>query len=70
MVQPNFEKPFPLPGKAFCFLNKTCVSMELNKFSKELTQSDSQPASQAMLYALGLDENDLKTICWNLQHGV
>jgi dihydroxy-acid dehydratase len=34
--------------------------MELNKFSKELTQSDSQPASQAMLYALGLDEKDLQ----------
>ncbi len=34
--------------------------MELNKFSKELTQSDSQPASQAMLYALGVDEKDLQ----------
>jgi dihydroxy-acid dehydratase len=34
--------------------------MELNKYSKKLTQSDSQPASQAMLYALGLSEEDLK----------
>lgn len=33
--------------------------MELNKYSKHLTQSDSQPASQAMLYALGLSEADL-----------
>lgn len=33
--------------------------MELNKYSKHLTQSDSQPASQAMLYALGLTEEDL-----------
>jgi len=33
--------------------------MELNKHSKQLTQSDSQPASQAMLYALGLSETDL-----------
>jgi dihydroxy-acid dehydratase len=33
--------------------------MELNKYSKLLTQSDSQPASQAMLYALGLSEADL-----------
>ncbi|MEO8233130.1 MAG: dihydroxy-acid dehydratase [Ignavibacteriota bacterium] len=33
--------------------------MELNKHSKHLTQSDSQPASQAMLYALGLSEADL-----------
>jgi len=34
--------------------------MELNKFSKTVTQDPSQPASQAMLYALGLKENDLK----------
>ena len=33
--------------------------MELNKHSKHLTQSNSQPASQAMLYALGLNEVDL-----------
>jgi len=33
--------------------------MDLNKHSKKLTQSDSQPASQAMLYALGLTEQDL-----------
>jgi dihydroxy-acid dehydratase len=33
--------------------------MELNIYSKHLTQSDSQPASQAMLYALGLSEADL-----------
>ena len=33
--------------------------MELNKYSKHLTQSDAQPASQAMLYALGLTEEDL-----------
>ena len=33
--------------------------MELNKHSRKLTQSDSQPASQAMLYALGLTEEDL-----------
>ena len=34
--------------------------MELNKYSKHVTQSDSQPASQAMLYALGLSESDLE----------
>jgi dihydroxy-acid dehydratase len=34
--------------------------MNLNKYSKLITQSDSQPASQAMLYALGLTEDDLK----------
>lgn len=34
--------------------------MSINKYSKTITQGDSQPASQAMLYALGLNENDLK----------
>lgn len=32
--------------------------MELNKYSKAVTQDPSQPASQAMLYAIGLDEKD------------
>lgn len=34
--------------------------MELNKYSKVVTQDPSQPASQAMLYALGLKEEDLE----------
>jgi len=33
--------------------------MELNKHSKRLTQDESQPASQAMLYAVGLSEEDM-----------
>ncbi|MEX0608632.1 MAG: dihydroxy-acid dehydratase [Balneolaceae bacterium] len=33
---------------------------ELNKFSKHVTQSDSQPAAQAMLCAIGLSSEDLK----------
>jgi dihydroxy-acid dehydratase len=33
---------------------------ELNKYSKGITQNESQPASQAMLYALGIEEDDLK----------
>ena len=33
--------------------------MELNKYSKTVTQDDSQPAAQAMLYAIGLTEEDL-----------
>lgn len=33
---------------------------EINKYSKQITQNESQPASQAMLYALGIQENDLK----------
>jgi dihydroxy-acid dehydratase len=34
--------------------------MELNKYSKTLTQDDMQPGGQAMLYAIGLTEQDLK----------
>ncbi len=32
----------------------------LNKYSHHITQDETQPASQAMLYALGLTEDDLK----------
>lgn len=32
---------------------------ELNKYSKVITQDESQPASQAMLYAVGLKEEDM-----------
>ena len=34
--------------------------MELNKYSKNVTQDPTQPAAQAMLYAIGLSEEDLK----------
>ncbi|MFZ9003129.1 MAG: dihydroxy-acid dehydratase [Robiginitalea sp.] len=33
--------------------------MELNKYSKNITQDPTQPAAQAMLYAIGLSEEDL-----------
>ena len=33
--------------------------MKLNKHSQRLTQDESQPASQAMLYAVGLSEEDM-----------
>jgi dihydroxy-acid dehydratase len=33
--------------------------MELNKYSKTITQDETQPAAQAMLYGIGLTENDL-----------
>ncbi|MDB2462823.1 dihydroxy-acid dehydratase [Algibacter sp.] len=33
---------------------------ELNKHSKRLTQDESQPASQAMLYAVGLTDEDMQ----------
>lgn len=35
------------------------MSKEINKFSKVITQDPSQPASQAMLYAVGLSEKDM-----------
>ena len=31
----------------------------LNKYSKTITQDETQPAAQAMLYGIGLTENDL-----------
>ena len=34
--------------------------MQLNKYSKRVTQDPTQPAAQAMLYAVGLSEDDLK----------
>ncbi|MFB0947439.1 MAG: dihydroxy-acid dehydratase [Spirosomataceae bacterium] len=36
------------------------MSNQLNKFSKTLTQDVSNPAAQAMLYAIGMTEDDLK----------
>ena len=36
------------------------MNNELNKYSRRLTQDISQPGSQAMLYATGLDDDDLK----------
>jgi len=34
--------------------------MKLNKFSQTITQDETQPAAQAMLYGIGLSETDLK----------
>lgn len=36
------------------------MGKKLNELSSQITENESQPASQAMLYALGLKENDLK----------
>ncbi|HYX10070.1 MAG TPA: dihydroxy-acid dehydratase [Bacteroidales bacterium] len=36
------------------------MEKKLNKYSAKITQDESLPASQAMLYAIGMDENDLK----------
>src|SRR4249920_2524853 len=34
--------------------------MELNKYSKTITQDSTQPAAQAMLYGIGLTDDDLR----------
>jgi dihydroxy-acid dehydratase len=39
---------------------KITGKMILNKYSRTITQDDSLPAAQAMLYAIGMDENDQK----------
>ncbi|MBT8283722.1 MAG: dihydroxy-acid dehydratase [Muriicola sp.] len=36
------------------------TTTELNKYSKNVTQDPTQPGAQAMLYAIGLSEEDLK----------
>ncbi|MGK7395138.1 MAG: dihydroxy-acid dehydratase [Candidatus Cyclobacteriaceae bacterium M3_2C_046] len=36
------------------------MEKELNKYSKQITQDESLPAAQAMLYGIGLSEEDLK----------
>ena len=33
---------------------------QLNKYSRTITQDDTQPAAQAMLHAIGLTPDDLK----------
>jgi dihydroxy-acid dehydratase len=38
----------------------TLQATELNKYSKTLTQDPTQPAAQAMLYGIGLTDDDLK----------
>ncbi len=38
----------------------TTATIELNKYSKTLTQDPTQPAAQAMLYGIGLTDDDLK----------
>src|SRR5579872_3514718 len=40
--------------------SSTAEQTELNKYSKHLTSDPTQPAAQAMLYGIGLTEDDLK----------
>jgi dihydroxy-acid dehydratase len=52
------SRPLSLFLDADDFLVKE--KMELNKYSKTLTQDPTLPAAQAMLYGIGLTESDLK----------
>ncbi len=36
------------------------MSNQLNKYSRLITQDESLPAAQAMLYAIGMNEDDRK----------
>ncbi len=40
-------------------MNSSSKTQKLNRYSRRLTQDETQPAAQAMLYALGLQEEDL-----------
>jgi len=41
-------------------MSETLVNTELNKYSKTLTQDETQPGAQAMYYAIGFQEEDFK----------
>ena len=41
-------------------VSEKIIMSEINKYSKTVTLDESQPASQAMLYAIGLTEEDMK----------
>lgn len=58
-----FRETFQESGRFFFtqILKKIDIhKMELNKYSKTITQDETQPAAQAMLYGIGLTEEDLK----------
>lgn len=50
--------------------NEKQAKMELNKFSKQVTQDDTQPAAQAMLHAIGLSKSDLENPCRNCKYRI
>lgn len=50
---------FPLARGRPQLFSMSTDTPEINKYSKKITQPKSQGASQAMLYATGIDENDM-----------
>jgi len=54
------KKPSKKPASASALSGEAVNGIELNKYSKTITQDPTQPAAQAMLYGIGLTEDDLK----------
>ena len=47
------------------------MSTELNKYSKTLTQDETQPGAQAMYYAIGFKDEDFKKgTGWYCKYGL
>ncbi|OLL22840.1 putative dihydroxy-acid dehydratase, mitochondrial [Neolecta irregularis DAH-3] len=57
LVRAGVQSSFP---RLMSYKQNMANGVELNKYSKNITQPKSQGASQAMLYATGLSENDLQ----------
>ena len=43
---------------------------KLNKYSRVVTQDNSQPAAQAMLYAIGFTDEDFNNLALDVKDGV
>src|SRR5678815_5556260 len=54
------KKSSKKPASTSASSGGTVNGIELNKYSKTITQDPTQPAAQAMLYGIGLTEDDLK----------
>ncbi|MEB0302742.1 dihydroxy-acid dehydratase, partial [Mucilaginibacter sp. 5C4] len=40
--------------------SNTTTAVEINKYSKTFTQDETQPAAKAMLYGIGLTDDDMQ----------
>ena len=61
----NFKMPIHF-GKRTIKTKPFQLMKILNKYSRTITQDETQPAAQAMLYAIGLTEEDLQNHKWEL----
>jgi len=61
IVELNQHSSPPPQEAGFLFIYQfNRMAQELNKYSKTITQDPTQPAAQAMLYGIGLTDEDLK----------